>query len=122
MTERTFDPFGMQMDDELVGKRVGESTRFIIPFDPLARGATGSGLEGHIDQLLRNSDGELGAVSFSTSTSVERLRFACDEGRFGDPSNRRVFPCGLVKQSLVDRAATLERLEPSDTRLLWLGK
>jgi hypothetical protein len=35
LMERTFDPVGMRMDAELVGRRASGTTRFIVPVDPL---------------------------------------------------------------------------------------
>ena len=123
--ERTFDPLDMRMDAELVGRRCSDTTRFVVPFDPLVSSRSKQGPEaGTIAQARRDADGSLKAVSFRTSSSRRELEVEphIDELRFGDVRSRRVFPSGLVWRGIAGRSAALERNAPSGTRVLWLGK
>ncbi len=123
LVERTFNPLEMQMDEELVGRRVSDSTRFVIPFDPLVTSAAGLGLKGKIAQVHCDMSGNLKAVSFRSSTSLQQLEDEpYDTLRFGDTRTRRIFPFDLVRNDLAGQAAKLERQASNPTRLFWLGE
>ena len=89
--ERTFDPIKLRMDTTLVGARVAEPTRYILPHDPLA------------------------------PKPVPRLQHvrAGSDARVGDAHNRRVFPPDLASSKLKTRPFTIEHNAEVNVDVLW---
>jgi hypothetical protein len=123
LMERTFDPFAMRMDAELIGRRFSDTTRVVVPLDPLL-GSVSTREPGTITQALRNSDGDFAGVQFRVSRTSQTVKLDADQDFYlGDAGAGRVFPNELIFSGLAGRAAPLKTYSSrwySNTQVLWL--
>jgi hypothetical protein len=126
LVERTFDPNTMAMDRAIVGARVAETARFIIPFDPLrdvygaaaaSSGEIGTILGFEIDDALDEV-----TVAFDTPdpSRAQRFRRFRAPVRIGDAQTQRAFPQGLIAPSLIRNAVRIGRGSDHRPNILWL--
>jgi hypothetical protein len=128
LTERTFDPVSMRMDEEIVGRRASDRTRFVLPFDPLVGDAREPrGERGTIAAVHRDVGGWLDRLSLRTKAATRAVKVDepgdPDGLRLGDAVTRRVFPMGLQWEGLTGRSARLvKRASWEARRMLWIGR
>lgn len=122
LMERTFDPFAIRMDTELIGRRFSDTTRVMVPLDPLL-GSVSTREPGKITQALRDSDEDFAGVQFRVSRTAQTVKHDADQDFYlGDAGAGRVFPNELIFSGLAGRAATLKtHIKPhGNTQVLWL--
>lgn len=126
LVERTFDPVSFRMDPEVVGERVSEQTRFVLPYDPISHGPSAGkktlSEQGSVIRVKKHARGNLSAVEFRSQADTSWLAVDPNPSdmRFGDAATARVYPAGFVWQGFSERPAVRTRFERNRVEVLWL--
>jgi hypothetical protein len=130
LVERTFDPASMRMDAELIGRRFGDTLRFVLPAEP-------SNEEPSVKRVVRTERGKIVAIHHDNEDNVTRLGYRVAKTtrtlklepfthtgslRLGDARSKRLFPEAIFWSGLLGQLATIELRSAGEVSVLWVGK
>jgi hypothetical protein len=120
----------MRMDAELIGRRFGDTLRFVLPAEP-------SNEEPSVKRVVRTERGKIVAIHHDNEDNVTRLGYRVAKTtrtlklepfthtgslRLGDARSKRLFPEAIFWSGLLGQLATIELRSAGEVSVLWVGK